>query len=64
VVEAGEIQMHTAIPGLELAHFCRHNGPPHESRPLIRAGAPFSGPAVRGKQIWNVYGVSGVKSSK
>jgi hypothetical protein len=33
VVEAGEIQRHTSIPGLELAHFCRHNGPPDESQP-------------------------------
>jgi hypothetical protein len=33
VAEADEIQRHAAIPGLELAHFCRHDGPPGESRP-------------------------------
>ncbi len=32
-VEAGEIQRHTTIPGLELAHFFWHNGPPGESLP-------------------------------
>ncbi len=31
--------MHTAIPGLEMAHFCRNDGPPGESRPsAVQAG--------------------------
>ncbi len=33
VVKNSEIQRHIAVPRLELAHFCLHDGPPGESRP-------------------------------
>ncbi len=35
VVKTGKIQRHIAVPGLELAHFCWHDGPPEESGPCV-----------------------------
>jgi hypothetical protein len=61
VVEAGEIQRHTAIPGLELAHFCRHDGPPGESRPCaVQADAAIQR-ACRAweadpERLWSICG--------
>jgi hypothetical protein len=67
VVEAGEIQMHTAIPGLELAHFCSvgtTNPPEKADPPRCKLVPLFSGPAVRGMRIRNICGVSAAKFSK
>ncbi len=61
VVEAGEIQRHTAIPGLELAHFFWHNGPPERADPArCKLMPPFRELAVHGKRIRNVCACSEV----
>jgi hypothetical protein len=65
VVKTGEIQRHITVPALSWHTSVGMMGLPERADPArCKLRLPFSGPAMHGKRIRDVYGVSAARPSK